>query len=1081
MEPELSRAGWSEYGLGTPEPVTHAPSAGTEATRYRKERLLGRGGMGAVHSAHDDRLDRYVALKETAREDPGLAERLEREAKILAHLDHPGIVPLFDAGTLPSGRPYYTMPRLEGRTLSQALADCGADGEPPAEVAQQRLGFLRAVLTVCEAVAHAHDRGIVHRDIKPSNVMLGARGETLVLDWGLARRHSDDTIVDEMPEALDGRAAQDTPTPRPAAGAGEASATGGSSDDNLTRRGAVVGTPRYMAPEQLRGVGADRRSDVWSLGALLHEVLVGEPPPAGASDKRRASDKLRARAWRRSPYAIPTEVAAIAARAMEADPEARYPNAGAMAADLARFIDGRWVDAYDYSSWEVLRTFVRRHRTPLMLIAAALLGVTALGGWAWWRTETERDRAVEAEQVALDALETSRAAEDRTQAALHDSRVGQAQLAARVGTRAEAELLALDALTLGESPVARGVLAAYQLDARPQLQTAPALSLRDCATVDLDIEGRYVGCSTRDAAFLYDARSGELIKRFEADGRIIDGITIPPADPPVVAVLQPERARFFGLEDLEFRLSLAGSGSMATYDGPGGTVLVGHGKGLRRYDPSADRIAPVPVCSHDREPWVERVAADDDSQRLVALCSEAELEHVGPDGKPQAVYPYDHLACSALLMLPGADHYWVGSSGGVVVAVDFETGAEIRRIETGRGRVTGLVPSPDGTMLAVLGERRGISIVHLESGEEMFQLPTRRARDVAFVGRDQLLVASESLELWNLPSHRQPRRFMADAGLSSAALSHDGRWVAATDGAGWVWVWERSTGEVLFHERFQRRPAKDVAFSPDDAVLASTAMSEGVIRIDTARWRAHLDPLTKSPARRVDFVGDDVVFLPYGSEPRIERGGGVRPEALHWWRHQRDANWADGNVSLDHGTYVALRKDTSEVFRYSSAEIAAATKDGSWPDGTSMGIYEGAFAVDVTDDGEHTLVARRTDVRLLDPEGQPLVEIEVPDHRLTAAAVDPRGRYVVAGTLAGRVLVWSADRGELLAVMQGHDQRVISLRFDPTSAALASASWDQTVALWDLNALDADPEATLAEATAAWGLEVEDVMPALLE
>ncbi len=205
-------------------------------TRYRLLGTLGRGGMGAVYLAEDTALGREVAIKVA----PG--ERLRDEARVIARLEHPGIVPVHDVGTLPDGRVFYVMKRVRGRRLDAWLAD----GPEPAAA-------LRLLVRVCEAVAFAHARGVVHRDLKPSNLMVGEFGEALVLDWGIAAE-------------------------RERAGA------------------APAGTPGYMAPEQERGgaQAADPRSDVWSLGATLRFVL--ERLGDGAAPRPLASIVARATA-----------------------------------------------------------------------------------------------------------------------------------------------------------------------------------------------------------------------------------------------------------------------------------------------------------------------------------------------------------------------------------------------------------------------------------------------------------------------------------------------------------------------------------------------------------------------------------------------------------------------------------------------------------------------------------------------------------------------------------------------------------------------------------------------------------------
>ena len=270
-------------------------------TPYEVVGTIGRGGMATVYLARDRDLDREVALKVVdVPEGTGeAAGRTLREARILARLEHPGIVPVHDVGTLPDGRVWYAMKRVRGQRLDEH-----ARTAPRAE-------RLRAFLRICEAVAFAHAHGVIHRDLKPENVMVGPFGEVLVMDWGVAK-----------------------------VGEGEA-------------HGTILGTPGYMAPEQERGEveRIDERTDVWGLGAILGFLLA-----AGTAEE-----------------ATPRPLEAIRQRAMAQEPEERYPTVEALAADLALYLDGLPVAAYREGPLEWASRFVRRYRTPILLILAYLL------------------------------------------------------------------------------------------------------------------------------------------------------------------------------------------------------------------------------------------------------------------------------------------------------------------------------------------------------------------------------------------------------------------------------------------------------------------------------------------------------------------------------------------------------------------------------------------------------------------------------------------------------------------------------------------------------------------------------------
>lgn len=303
-------------------------------TRYTAIRPLGYGGMGTVYLARDEALDREVAIK-VAGATPGdddLTRRLATEAGVLARLEHPGIVPIHDVGRLPDGRAYYVMKRVDGRTLAAWLRE-------PASLAER----LRIFERVCEPVAFAHARGLVHRDLKPDNIMVGSFGEVLVLDWGVAKDLG-----------RDAPAAGGTATPAPVTAA-----------SGNTEPGTVMGTPGFMSPEQAAGdVGrVDQRSDVYALGALLFQMLSGRAPEPGhdapAAPPRRPG--------------VPRRLRAICSKAMSPPPGDRYPDAGALAADVARFRAGHAVTAYPETVFDRFGRVAGTYRTPILLVAAYLV------------------------------------------------------------------------------------------------------------------------------------------------------------------------------------------------------------------------------------------------------------------------------------------------------------------------------------------------------------------------------------------------------------------------------------------------------------------------------------------------------------------------------------------------------------------------------------------------------------------------------------------------------------------------------------------------------------------------------------
>jgi serine/threonine-protein kinase len=398
-------------GMGAPAPAIWTLPPGSEAPDFVGEptssglrfcvlRPHAEGGLGKVSVARDRELSRDVALKEIKPEYSHNAEAQARflcEAEITGALEHPGVVPVYGLGRHADGRPYYAMRFVQGDSLQRAIERFHAMEWARCKPGEHELALrelLGRFVALCNAVAYAHSRGVVHRDIKPANALLGPYGETLLVDWGLAKVLKPAEGETQPPEGF----------VRPSSDKGVA-----------TRAGAVVGTPAYMAPEQASGGTVGPAVDVYGLGATLYHLLTGRPPFAGAD----AADVLRQLARGQYPLAreinstVPAALSAVCQKAMAREPGQRYCSAKELAAEVERWLADESVAAYREAWPARLARWSRRHR-PLVASAVALL-VTAVLALAVGILAVNREKKRTEEALAAQSL-----ARQRTRAALDE-------------------------------------------------------------------------------------------------------------------------------------------------------------------------------------------------------------------------------------------------------------------------------------------------------------------------------------------------------------------------------------------------------------------------------------------------------------------------------------------------------------------------------------------------------------------------------------------------------------------------------------------------------------------------------------
>lgn len=966
---------------------------------YEQHEELARGGMGLVRRAHDRRIGREVALKELLDDAPHLRRRFEREARVTGQLQHPGIVPVYEVGRWPDGSPFYTMKLLEGRPLDAVINEALDEGA--------RLALVTRLLPAIEAIAYAHDRGVIHRDLKPANILLGAFGETVVIDWGLAKAIGEDD--DESPPVE----ADPTQESLSSSSSLEAARSGG----KLTLDGAVMGTPAYMPPEQACGEPVDARADVYSLGALLYHTLTGRPPYDQANVHAILAAVLKGPpppVARVAPR-LPPDLVAIVDKAMAPDPLDRYANAGELARDLQAFSTGRLVGGYHYSSGELLARFVRRNpalSATLLGLAVIVIVGSAVIFRAYRISEAERVRA---EQAETRARQEERAVHER----LAQMHVNRAIERLREHDHLAAELFAAAALVeqpaneasphhdLSDEVVSaagrRAVVAA------PGATWAAARALRfaergrelpmhDDWVYDVlpSADGRWVVTTGADRlANIWDTRTGTLHATLVGHEDTVYQ----------VAWSQDERQLATSSYDGTLRLWSFPEGSLdrviehpsdrvygICYAPDGRLIASGAGGVVAFYDPASgellsrmDVAAEIPLrlsCSR------QRPLALLGTRGSGALLLDVEV------GEVRHQLEHDGNTVRVGLIAPDGRHAVTADRNGRLRRFDVATGELLQEVVTD-GAYDSIAMSADGRWLA-LGDDT-ITVMDGVSLRPVARLRDHRARvfALAFDGAGRRLYSGgfdRRVVEWVLPAEPRARRFLSatESRIDGVELSADGATVVASGDDGTVTWWDRRSGVLLQRVDVHTGPSRALA-SLNDGRLVSAGLDRTLQVIDQRTRK-----VTKTVA--LPHFGDALSLHPDGRTLALGSG--------------------DGTVVL-YDTATWTPRVTDELHRGRTWWV------GYDPRGERLASASFAGTVAILDAASDEVV----------------VQWKATDSRIYDAAWRPDGRELVTVDYDGWVRTWDPSTGAKVGawrVLDGERLERVAYSSDATQLALTS-------------------------------------------
>ncbi len=964
------------------EPARGAPAA-PSADRYRGAERIGEGGMGEVDGVHDTVLRRDVAIKRLRASGTAARDRFVAEAQVTAQLDHPNVVPVHDLGVDAEGRPFMVMKRVRGRALTALIAS------DPAPSLEQKLDIFRKI---CDAMAYAHAHGVLHRDLKPDNVMVGAFGEVLVMDWGLAR-----------PWAAGGRApADEAPT-------GDASTRlrvdrfDGSA--LRTRHGQVAGTPAFMAPEQAAGHldVLDVRTDVYGLGAVLYTLLVGRPPFEGPTEE--VLDAVRE--GRAAPLraGVPRELGAVVRTAMALRPDDRYPSVDALREDVEAFRAYRPLVHVRSTPTERLAKWARRHRGAVRggLAVAVVAGTLLLAGLGRYAADVgeARDRAVEEAQRALGAERAAREQLVAARVALSDSRSEQGDI-----TGAGVALREAVSLAEGLDMDRRGLewaRSAHAARRPPPVASCDVHGGASVVTLAVSSDGSEVTSLGADGVLLTWTVEGCAVRARSALGRV-------------------QRAAL--------AYGDGGARGLVTRDGPRGAA----GELVPVWDGRALPPTTIPTAAR-----VSRVRVDD-----------AHGDAAGGDG---GTFRVDLRSgrVTPRLSGPSAGAVW-WRKGDARLGVSEPTGQELGGAWRDDGRsfsgagVTDVDVSSDGG-LAVVASAFGHALVDLATGRNVWEHRDGATHAVRVSDDDERLIATRfdgSAHVDRLSDGAPLTQVEgnADGNLGVVGSSSDARVVAVTRPGGRVDVHVVPLRAPLrlplrfgstAHAAAVSRDGRLLAVGSDDGTLRILdAASGATLRVaegfDGGVRHARFSPDGRSLLLGLRAGAIGLLDLATGDIRRWELGG--RAPAVDWI----DADTVGAMSTL--GVAWRLQPERNIL-----VELGAVSGSSTW-DGVAV-PGTGWLAVDgLTQASSATTVV--VDVR----DGRVVSRREHAGSRYRIAAA-PDGRALVSGTGTGALEIWDPATGAVLHTLQADAGPTMGVAFSPDGGILASTGFDGALDLWD--------------------------------
>jgi eukaryotic-like serine/threonine-protein kinase len=1017
---------------------------GAEEQGTKDSAEIGRGGIGRVLVAYDQHLSREIALKELLPEKltggrlsldspmqqvSTVVSRFLREARVTGQLEHPNIVPVYELGHRKDGSYYYTMKLVRGRTLEDALEEC--------KTLPERMKLLGHFTDLCQAIAYTHSRGVVHRDIKPDNVMVGEFGETVVLDWGLAKVHGKKDIRGKeierelklLHEALDGKTAD----------------------------GDAIGTPMYMSPEQADGriSDIDERSDVWSLGVVLFHILTGDYPWEGATPFEIVANVLT-----KEPRKVldvtpnaPAELASVVDKALAVEPGKRYQGAKEVANEVVAFQTGGKVTAYEYSPWELVKRFAAQNKGPIIVAAVFLVMLISLAVGSYVQIIKEKNRAVDAEKVAQVARTDAEKRERESRKKLASALVEKANYSKTTG---EAMLFAAGALAQEERPDMRGILVGKANEPHPVLRWQKTITQgereRNCKGITFSSDGNRLQCITNhNGLFIWDLESGnEILRKTEYPGPVysaafsLDGSMLALENMENVALVFDVQS---GKTVRSYREANVISALLLSPDNKLLIVMDSEGVIAKNIDSGKEIL----LHKFEKKSFSKAIAYSRDGKLLAFQCT---LKSVCiKDIESQKLVKYETQLLSLAKMLFSMD-------GETLALEDKEHNIALMNVangerkllgkNSGRQRLVGFVSN--SAAIVTLNSKSNLNIWDLKSGELKDSIFVGAGeKSLAVLSRDEKKAAiygsDESLCIWDLKTKSKVNCHMRHLkSVFTNSFSPDGGKIAIGGADCSIRIFDTNQGNEKHWFKGLDSWAMSVAFSPDGKYLAAGLASDQIIAWNAEDYREISRILEKSVGARSVFFdkeGKNILVKSLDSLTRWNFTSGETSTSKFKENTFSQTTLGSRVVisSVASGRYkIKSLVHNTETIIEPSKKAAIVLADFS-PDGTVLATVNENELIQVWEADS----------------GTRLVEYSGPQDDIMTIVFSPNGKLLLAGDKAGSINLWGVHEVKSGLSWKAHDNWVFSISVSPDNTLLSTVSMDGTVKLWELPAgVDSD-------------------------